>query len=1134
MNLLFKLFSVLLFIFCSMLCKAADSHPSDNEGFISNWLICGPFPSYEVKGKDFGTGLDFDFLGGEAKVQPASGKKYKSVFLADESKMIVALDVTNEWGVRHTRDLVSEWKEMNFANPRKIVMDNVFPPIKDHFAFYAACYIESPQEQDIQIKLGSDDDHKLYLNGKQIGRSQTSQDARPRYIYKAKLKRGLNLLLFKVVDRLFNCGFCLALQKPDGTKLDNVKLYTDSPARKLGAECYDNGYAASFKLPEGTIYADAEKLKIGMRFFAPDQQTYTLKMGNKHTKLKNNQVWNLELPLRPGTIKLCCRVFDVNGREKAELSRSFQVYSRSKLKKECGFLLKEIQKIKREQALLKTEIAKNKSHLEKVKKELVLARKRAGDNYAKQRNAAAENAPSSIDEKLTAAPGLRSSLLLNGVWRAGKSSDKLTSSLRLPHNMFGGYFKSWHYPDDSYYDRKKGFRGSFIPLPGYEDFKFNDLLCSKQVSFEQDFKIDNLTSDYYFVCDNIIGSAEIYCNGTLCGKYSGTIGLVEIKMKNLKKGMNKLRIDYKVNPLIKGPEAHCYGIVGDLRLESRNPVYVADVWIKPSWRKASLQRITEINNTGKRTLPFVLRQYAVHNDRIKFRFPEQKGKLKPDCVTTIENDAKWRDPVLYSLENPYLYNLVSDLYIDGKLVDRKVDTFGFREFWIHGVDFFYNGKRILLQGDLGVGTFAVNKVRDVIFPLLRHDNINILRLHDSSCHTRPSVVDSADRYGMFIITQLYPQGDFSRKKNSSLVKEFGSAEKFMQSEYHKFNLQNYRRWHRLMRNHPSVLIWSIDNELMTPGCYSRGLEKRNRIVDGIADSYYGYMKSLDPGLVVTRDGDSCTYDSSHYKFRADTPANVHYPEYHKDWFVYDWQRKFEYRPALFGETLYCSYCWGGWPGAEPVRVRKKAERVRNTVKLYRELGIPAVIYMGLSLDGFVELKPDGSGSPWGVIELPKKDWKKRSENWHKGHPVNEYPFIRVNWPSDSGSDIHPEFQRNEINGFGYRGINWSSDKYPSHVRNAVNDAYRDSLIPQPPLADPQIAEVIIVVKPYADVYTTLSDGRRMGVRADANGRAWFKLKGKGIYEFEADGKKKKVDLSGTRKFASQPGFSHIKTISLNN
>ena len=76
-----------------------------------------------------------------------------------------------------------------------------------------------------------------------------------------------------------------------------------------------------------------------------------------------------------------------------------------------------------------------------------------------------------------------------------------------------------------------------------------------------------------------------------------------------------------------------------------------------------------------------------------------------------------------------------------------------------------------------------------------------------------------------------------------------------------------------------VIIWSISNEIFTPGCESRGIDKRNKFCDDIIRFYQDYIVSLDPSLVTTRDGDVCTYDSSRDNFDVTKPANVHYPEF---------------------------------------------------------------------------------------------------------------------------------------------------------------------------------------------------------------------------------------------------------------
>ena len=68
----------------------------------------------------------------------------------------------------------------------------------------------------------------------------------------------------------------------------------------------------------------------------------------------------------------------------------------------------------------------------------------------------------------------------------------------------------------------------------------------------------------------------------------------------------------------------------------------------------------------------------------------------------VETRSGWADPLIWGIGgkygNPDMYDLVTDVYLDGKLADRHIQPFGFREFWIHRTDFFLNGKRIILQG----------------------------------------------------------------------------------------------------------------------------------------------------------------------------------------------------------------------------------------------------------------------------------------------------------------------------------------------------------------------------------------------------------------------------------------------------
>jgi beta-galactosidase/beta-glucuronidase len=156
-------------------------------------------------------------------------------------------------------------------------------------------------------------------------------------------------------------------------------------------------------------------------------------------------------------------------------------------------------------------------------------------------------------------------------------------------------------------------------------------------------------------------------------------------------------------------------------------VKVESAVAKSSWRDAKLSVSSVLENRSSAMAKVLLDQYCVLDGGVKYRLPSQKTELAPGAKTTLKTEGVWTEAKPWGIGGKYgepvLYELVSDLYVDGKLVDRLVEPFGFREFWIAGSDFYLNGKRIILHGDVGFGSGAFSlhnkKVCEVVFPLLR-------------------------------------------------------------------------------------------------------------------------------------------------------------------------------------------------------------------------------------------------------------------------------------------------------------------------------------------------------------------------------------------------------------------------------
>jgi len=1097
---------------------AETSFRPDPQGFIRDWLIAGPYPNYQTNGG--GQALDTDFLHGEAELVPYPGLKGSSEFVADAGKLVAGIGSTNEWGFTETKTFDATWQVKSFADS-KIAFDKMFLPIDDYFAVYAVCWIESPSQRKIKLGVGSDDDHKIYLNGKLVGRHYGSQATTPdQFMYDAELQPGLNRLLFKLVDRTNDASFCLRLTDPARKPMNDLIIYTDSPARKYGAELYQNGYAGnlSFKTPH--LFAGPQRLDITV--FSDKKEPYTLLLNGKPVRSGTTPV-----TLSDGKNLLKLEVI-VNGQTAAVLQKEVMAYSRETLAAENKNLKREVRK----NAVLLSSLNNKRQILEKQLTGILADRKKIyqeiEQKYAAQREAACKEGKKSIDEPMTPAT-VRSRLCLNGEWEAS-TDRKNWSEFVLPAKMYNEFFRTWYNPVKNV-DPKNPY-GKVLPIKGWEEYRISPVVHASKAWFRRNFTTEGGAA-VTFVCGAVRGKLQVFSNGMKCGDYPGWMGQVEIPLKNLKPGDNILELYFEVDRRAYNANAES-GLVGDLYLDFTSPVKMADVWVKPSWRKASLSLTSEIENRTDKEQGAEIRQYVAQGGRIKLKLQNVKQTLPPHQTITFTNSEKWADPLLWGIGgeygNPDLYDLVSDVYVDGKLVDRYVQPFGFREFWIHATDFYLNGKRIILQGDLGHYNIAIAKIRDVIWPLLRHDGINIIRYHVAGAECGDTAA-AADRMGMLSYVQMYPVVLPIGQKPD----QFSPFETWTKTSEHQYNLENYRRWFRLFRNHPSVVIWSTDNEIFTQAWDTAAKLEFNIRNDKVGALYEKYMKTLDPDLVLTRDGDIGTWSHRGRWFEnppCDT-ANYHYPEFNSAEQIINWQNIYDYRPVIFGETLYHSY--GAWDkniGAIPSQVQKKALTVRSVAGLYRMLEVPGQIYMGLSLDGFTVHDDSGKGNPWGLTAAMYDRYLKDG-TIPEGFNADHYPWYRLPWPACSGTgmkDIAVNVAFARV--FGNCAINWFDPRYPTHIRNAVNEAYKETLLPQPPLREPDEGECIIVGKPFADIWSVAADGIRYGVRADKNGKAWFQLPTAGQYTFEADGIKKVIDVPSRKSYAAKPGFDQIKFFEL--
>lgn len=192
---------------------------------------------------------------------------------------------------------------------------------------------------------------------------------------------------------------------------------------------------------------------------------------------------------------------------------------------------------------------------------------------------------------------------------------------------------------------------------------------------------------------------------------------------------------------------------------------------------------------------------------------------------TVQDKLLVKNPVLWSLENPYLYKLITKLENDsGKLLDVYETTFGIRTIRFDANEgFFLNGKHIKLKGSnnhedhAGVGVALPDSLIEFRLEKLKDIGMNAYRA--SHAPASPVLLDLADRMGILVIQENRLMG------------------------INDLHLNAVEHMIKRDRNHPSIIIWSLGNE-------EWGIEGNIKGAR-IATTMQNFARKLDPSRLNT-------------------------------------------------------------------------------------------------------------------------------------------------------------------------------------------------------------------------------------------------------------------------------------------
>lgn len=331
----------------------------------------------------------------------------------------------------------------------------------------------------------------------------------------------------------------------------------------------------------------------------------------------------------------------------------------------------------------------------------------------------------------------------------------------------------------------------------------------------------------YVYFEGVYNNSEVFINGKWIGKRpNGYVSFMYDLTPYINFGGRNViavRVDHSLDA-----DSRWYtgsGIYRDVYLVYANPLHI-NLWgvsykAEVKRNNAVLTVKTEIDNDVDDNLDVEV-IHKVFDKRGKIVVQgKQKIKVMVDEISGCEMQLDINSPELWSIDHPYLYTIVTEILQKGKIVDKSEIKAGIRKLTFDAdKGFALNDKPIKIKGvcmhhDVGcLGGAVPKEVWRRRLNSLKGIGCNAIRMShnpQASC-----VYDLCDEMGFLVMDEAFDEWEYSKKKwisgwNKGKPGFQGSASYFR--EWCKRDLADMVRRDR---NHPSIIMWSIGNEVDYP------------------------------------------------------------------------------------------------------------------------------------------------------------------------------------------------------------------------------------------------------------------------------------------------------------------------------
>ena len=330
--------------------------------------------------------------------------------------------------------------------------------------------------------------------------------------------------------------------------------------------------------------------------------------------------------------------------------------------------------------------------------------------------------------------------------------------------------------------------------------------------------------------DGVFRDAMIFLNGFYLGKHLSGYAPFSFDITDYAKYGGKNVITVRVDATLnEGWYYEGAGIYRHTWLRKTHPLHIAKwgtfVQSEIHGRGAHVSIGTELmNESGEKLKGRVVSKILDADGKLVATVPAKSFEIAPHETLTLQTHVTLARAALWSVEEPNLYGVVSQVESAGQVIDHDSATFGMRSIRFdpdHG--FFLNGKPVKIKGTCvhqdhaGLGIAVPDRIHYERVAALKAMGSNGWRTAHNPGAT--GLLDACDRQGMMVMSET--------RMMASTPEGLGQLEAMI----------------RQGRNHPSIVIWSLANEEY----FYQGTPTGARIVSTMKR----LVKKLDPSRPVT-------------------------------------------------------------------------------------------------------------------------------------------------------------------------------------------------------------------------------------------------------------------------------------------